>query len=172
MRVLFLPGIFSKTVPWAEKLLTAAGEADWQAQTRHYGHWRGENEENIDVSAELEHLRGEQVDLLFGKSMGALLALMAVAQHLVSPARLILIGVPANILHERGIDLAGLAQKITIPTLCIQQTDDITGSCGELRRLVAANPVFTINEIAGKDHQYKDMAQLTRRIKKWLAAWK
>lgn len=40
----------------------------------------------MDISAELDRLRGEQADLLFGKSMGALLALMAVGQKLLKPA--------------------------------------------------------------------------------------
>jgi len=170
MRVLFLPGIFSKTEAWAAKVLAASGGADWQSRVQRYSHWGGGNEENMDVAAERERLRGEEVDLLFGKSMGSLLALMAVAEQLISPAHLIILGVPTNISREHGIDVAALAGKITIPTLCIQQTDDKTGSCAELRRLVGGNPQFTIHEIAGDDHQYKDIPQLARIIKKWLSA--
>jgi pimeloyl-ACP methyl ester carboxylesterase len=170
MRVLFLTGIFSKTEAWAAKVLAASGGADWQSRVQRYSHWGSGNEENMDVAAERDRLSGEKADLLFGKSMGALLALMAVAEKLISPARLIVLGVPANICRERGIDLAALATKVTVPTLCIQQTDDKTGSCTELRRRLAGNSLFTIHEIAGEDHQYKDLPQLARIIKKWLSA--
>jgi len=170
MRVLFLPGMFSTTEAWAAKVLAASGGADWQSRVQRYSHWGGGNEENMDVTAELERLRGEKADLLFGKSMGALLVLMATGQKLLNPERVVLLGVPTNICRERGIDLAALAREIAVPTLCIQQTNDKTGPCAELRRLVTENPSFTIHEIAGEDHQYKDIPQLARIIKKWLSA--
>ena len=171
MNILFLPGIAQKTEAWAQKLMKELALENCQLTIQRYGHWDSEGEGCMQLEGEVEKLHGiAEVDLLLAKSIGVVVALMAINRKVIKPARVVLIGTPVLSCSEENIDLKRLAEELAIPALYIQQKDDVVGSSGALCTEVGKAELATVIEVPGNNHQYKDLRLLCRHIRKWLEA--
>ena len=170
MNILALPGISAKTERWATNLLNELAAPDRTMTVQRYQHWDcGDAEQCLNMTGEVGRLQGCAVDLLIAKSLGVMIGLQACAQGFITPQRAIWVGTPVTSFRESNLDLRQLVASLNIPTLFIQQTDDVVGSCASLRAAVVDIPLVELVEIPGNNHQYKDLKLLARHIKKCLA---
>lgn len=170
MNIMILPGISQKTEKWAADLLTELAVPDSTATIQHYSHWACADDQCLKLEKEIERLQGCTVDLLLGKSLGVMIGLLACQRGVISPQRAIFIGTPVTSFKEKDLDLGRLADNLTIPTLYIQQKDDIVGSAASLLAQIGTASRAKMIEIPGNNHQYKDLKSLARYIRKWLGS--
>ncbi|SHO50447.1 hypothetical protein [Desulfopila aestuarii] len=169
MNILLLPGINQKTEKWGASLISELALPDSSVTIQRYGHWDGTGgEQCMMMEAEIERLRGVEVDLLIGKSVGVVVGLLACQKSVIAPKRAVFIGTPVTSFIEENIDLFQLVDGLSLPALYIQQKDDVVGTSGMLCERIGKASQTTIVEVPGNNHQYKDVKQLTRHIKKWL----
>ena len=168
MNTLVLPGINQKTEKWAGQLAVELALDQGSTTIQRYGHWQGGGDQCLDLEGELERLAGQEVELLIGKSIGVIIGLQACHRRIITPRRTILIGTPVSTCLEENIDLTGMAATLAIPALYIQQKDDVVGTSAMLCQQVGQAPLATVVEVAGNNHQYKDIKLLVRHIGKWL----
>lgn len=168
MKIHVLPGIKQKTEAWAYKLLKELVTGDSTATVQRYLHWDSGEDSCLKSGDELERLKGCDMDLLIGKSLGVMLGLQACNKGIVSPKKAIFIGTPVTAFPEESLDLRQLTSDLAIPVLYIQQKDDIVGSATGLREHLTAD--VELIEIPGNNHQYKDIKLLARNINKWLGS--
>lgn len=169
MNILFLPGIAQKTEAWAEKLMQELAFTHCQLTIQRYDHWDSEGEGCMQLEREIDKLHGAaQVDLVLAKSIGVVVALMAINRGVIRPAKVVLIGTPVLSCAEENVDLQSLAGDLAIPALYIQQKDDVVGSSGALCAEVGKAALATVIEVPGNNHQYKDLKLLCRHIHRWL----
>lgn len=163
MKILGLPGRNPETESWLRSLLSAldAGEAE----VARYMHW--ESGADPDVAAEAGRHPAGAADLVVAKSMGTMVLLASAAKGSV-PEAAVLIGTPLKGYSDSQVaELQSLMNSI--PCLFIQQTDDFTGSAGELRQVLGE--AATIEEVAGSDHVYSDVAELAGLIRAWRGSY-
>lgn len=165
MKIHVLPGIKQKTEAWAHKLLHELGASENSCNVQRYLHWDCDDD-CLQSANELERLKDCEMDLLIGKSLGVMLGLQACQQNIIHPAKAVFIGTPVTTFIEENLNLGQLSADLKIPTLYIQQKDDIVGSAADLRESLESNTELI--EIPGHNHQYKDIKLLARNIKKWL----
>ena len=163
MKILGLPGRDQHTEQWLKRLLDDIDLGD--ATVVHYGHWDG-GEPN--VADEAERLAGKDPQLIVAKSMGTLVGTRAFAARLVSPRLMVLIGVPIAHLPDDALEPFRRVAS-SIPTLFIQQTDDVTGKFAQVKELAAGLGRSTTAEVPGSDHQYEDIQELVAIIRDWIA---
>lgn len=169
MNIFALPGISQKTERWAQNLLQELEAPDRSMTVQHYRHWDCADSHCLDLNGEIERLRDCRIDLLVAKSLGAMIGLSACGQGLIAPRQLVCIGTPVTSMREQNIDLRLLVSQLKVPSLFIQQTNDVVGSCASLREAVSGIPEVELVEIPGDNHQYKDLKLLARHIKRWLS---
>ena len=162
MKILGLPGRNPETESWLHALLELldAGEST----VARYSHWEGGGEP--DVAAEAGRHPAGAADLAVAKSMGTMV-LLASAVTGSLPEAAVLIGTPLKAYTaEQVAELQALMGRI--PCLFIQQTNDFTGSAGALRDRLGETA--EIEEVAGSDHVYSDVAELAGLIRGWQGA--
>lgn len=169
MNIFALPGINQKTERWAANLLNELAAPDRTMMVQHYRHWDCDEAHCLDLPGEVERLKGCEIDLLIGKSLGVMIGLQACGNALIAPRCAVFIGTPVTAFRENNLDLRQLVTGLDIPCLFVQQTSDITGSCASLRQEIAGIPAKEIVEIPGDNHQYKDLKLLARHIKRFIS---
>jgi hypothetical protein len=98
--------------------------------------------------------------------MGTMVLLASAATGSL-PEAAVLIGTPLKAYTaEQVAELQALMGRI--PCLFIQQTNDFTGSAGALRDRLGETA--EIEEVAGSDHVYSDVAELAGLIRGWQGA--
>jgi len=168
MKIILLPGINQKTEKWAAGLISELALPNSSATIQRYSHWEGDGERCMMLESEVERLKGVEVDLLIGKSLGVVVGLQACRRGFITPKQAVFIGTPVTSFLEENLDLAAQADRLGIPALYIQQKDDVVGTSAMLCAQVGKAPQATIVEVPGNNHQYKDLKLLTRHIQKWL----
>ena len=167
MNILGLPGKNSATGPWMEEILSQIDLPEDTRNTQYYKAWQEAGSE-IDEVVELDLAAGFDPNLIVAKSMGSILTLIGVGAGKLKPTACVLIGVPVNGLLETEKSVLQNWQDTGISLLCIQQTSDVTGTYEQLEDLAPeANGLVTLVEIAGSDHVYSDVPELTQIINKW-----
>ena len=169
MNIFVLPGINQKTEKWAANLIKELALPESTVTMQRYSHWDAVGEQCMMLEAEIERLKGIEVDLLLGKSLGVVIGLLACRRGIIAPKRAVFVGTPVTSFIEENINLQQLADELGIPALYVQQKDDVVGTSAMLCERVGKAPQATIIEVPGNNHQYKDLKLLTRHIKKWLA---
>ena len=167
MKIHVLPGIAPKTEAWSRKLLQELALPASETTIQHYLHWDCAGDSCLKAAEEIARLEDSQVDLLIGLSLGTMLGLSACSKGIISPKRVVCIGVPVTAFQEENLDLPALAAAMAMPVLYIQQKDDVVGSAAQLRQAVGAKA--RLIDIPGNNHQYKDLQLLSRHISRWLA---
>lgn len=163
MKILGLPGRDQATVAWLEQLLPAIGEGDHHVTLPEYRHWNTSQPPDPQYEADQLNLTG--TDLVVAKSMGTMV-LLELCQRTPQPKAVVLIGVPLVAYSEKQrLELKALVSGL--PCLCIQQSEDFTGSYQQLVELLDGHGADLV-EVAGSDHVYSDTAQLAASVNAWL----
>lgn len=165
MNIIGLPGRNLETEAWMQELLASLDLGT--PEVLHYRHW--DDGGDPDVPTEARRLEGGTADLVIAKSMGTLVAASAYDSFGFVPSRAVLIGCPvAHLPPEAHKRYRQLAERV--PTLLIQQRDDLTGSYDALAAIVAGCACARAVEIPGADHVYPDLAELVEIIRPWVVA--
>jgi pimeloyl-ACP methyl ester carboxylesterase len=172
MDLLVLPGNSPITGPWAAAVRDALAPRFGRSLVHEYAHWQHGEGRGLAPELELQRLRDPLAGLsevvLFGKSAGALLALLAVDRKLVAPVGCIFVGFPTK--RAPGIDIERVLRLDTPPTLFVQQTADPGLSFAELQRWLRGlgGTNRSLAEVPGDDHVYGDVELLSRIASGWL----
>jgi hypothetical protein len=163
MKILGLPGRDAATEAWLWELLGAIGGGKHDGSVPVYRHWYVD--QPPDPIYEAAQLSVTGVDLVVAKSMGTMVLLEMVKRGF-APGAAVLIGVPLIGYSEaQRLELKSLVAQLRC--LCIQQTDDLTGSFHQLAEVVGEGGA-TLREVPGSDHVYPDTRQLATLITAWL----
>jgi hypothetical protein len=166
MKLLGLPGRNIETERWLRSVLDALRLGATSVEVVHYRHWDVAGEP--DVVHEAQRLRDARPDLLVAKSLGTMVSIEAFARCDFAPRRAVFIGTP---LRAYGApQLAALrAFAVRVPTLFIQQTGDVAGAFADVARTVSGIAGSAVAEVAGSDHVYSNVVELTPLIEGWHA---
>lgn len=166
MKLLGLPGRLKSTHAQMVDLVTTVRLGQSQASVQAYGFWGGGDASDPDIAPEAAIAALSGADVVFGKSIGALVAMVAVDRHGLLPERCVFLGTPLMRTKAEG-ELELLRSHCQrMPTLFIQQTADATGGWAELAAFVA--PWSRCIELPGDDHLYADAAGLAPIIEAWV----
>ena len=163
MKLLGLPGRDQATDAWLRGLMLAVGDGEHELTIPSYRHWG--SEQAPDPAFEASALGAPRADLVIAKCMGTMVLLELCAAGM-QPDRVVLIGVP--LVGYSAAQRNALSELVVqVPCLCIQQTDDFTGSFIALSELLA-DSAATLAEVPGADHVYADTRLLAQLINDWL----
>lgn len=140
---------------WATEL-----ENMFDSVTKHvFEHWKTGGE-MIDYDVEVKKLVEETKNIgeeyvIFAKSAGTITTVKAVTEEKISPQKCVFTGSPWSHLAK---DIGGEKNisKYKIPTLFIQQTDDMFYKYAELEKLLEDHELgeYELVEIPGSNHAY------------------
>lgn len=167
MNALLLPGNSSRHSEWIEKLKDALSPHFKTQITQHYRHWQT-GEEWADIEYEMTVAKGNIHDLIpyviIAKSIGTTIATRGVAEGILHPEKIILLGVPISSGVTSELFMQWLKQ-ITVPVTIVQNTADPLGSFADVRSAfeeVGENLSFV--ESSGDTHDYIDFDAIAKLI--------
>lgn len=127
-----------------------------------------------DVQVEVEKLSEEAKKLagdyvILAKSIGTIITMTAVGQGKISPKKCIFVGCPWG--GKQG-EFETLISKYKVPTLFIQQTDDMFFKHAQLEEVIKKYGIknYDLIEIGGNNHAYDNYDGIKQRIKDFLLA--
>jgi hypothetical protein len=163
--LLLLPGNHISQREWIRAVEAALRDMFGAGQILEYTHWDDPDTSTIDLEQELGRLPavvGARRDwILFAKSAGVMLGLMAVQRGLLSPEAAVLVGTPMTWARNYQVDLATWIASLPGYTLYIQQEADPTGSAAELDAALSdcQSCRYDLVVVPGDNHDY-DVGQL------------
>ena len=104
---------------------------------------------------------------MIAKSAGAIIGMNA-ALNGATVNKMVMIGLPIAYMEERHIDASQLIESISVPTLCIQASEDPMGSYREVSKLCSSQPLLEMVEVIAADHTYTDLASIARHIEAFI----
>jgi hypothetical protein len=163
MTLIGLPGQNPETAGWMQSLLDDLALGQTTENIARYRHW--DDGSRPDVAHEAQQLHIESGDTVIAKSMGTMV-LLGHAESGQRPDRAVFIGTPIRGYPPESIEsLQAFAEAV--PSLFIQQTDDVTGGFEALKAVVGECARASLAEIVGDDHVYADTAELKAIIEEW-----
>jgi len=140
--------------------------------TTHIQIYRHRNQEtgNMDLDYETDQLCNyfktiTENGVLFCKSLGCILGLKAIVEQEIFIKQCIFIWFPLWYCERTGFPLEKYLKELTCPVLWIQKTDDPVWWYDAIRKkLWWLSPAFTCKEIAGNDHDYKEIKEIRQII--------
>ena len=175
--MIILSGNSLKNKAWGELMLAEYGPRFDSVCKLAYDHWTS-GESNINFMSEESKLAAHVATLaldteiiLFAKSAGSLLAFMAVAHGVVTPAKCIFFGIPFDLAAGNIFkDNWGAVETFSIPAIAFHNTNDPTTSYECTRdTLIEHNSAITLIETDELDHWYGDTVTYNRTIIPFLA---
>lgn len=167
MKLLGLPGREPSTLAQMEALLARLEVGQTETEIRHHGFW-GTDWSHPDVLPEAAAVGQLSAELVIAKSIGTLIAMLAVAREGFAPTACVFIATPLNrLIAEDRVALLE-AHCDAIPTLFIQQSDDFNGAYGPLAQIVAGHRGCAAAQIPGGDHLYEDLELIAPLIETWV----
>ncbi|MBP8246240.1 MAG: hypothetical protein KAX56_05185 [Phenylobacterium sp.] len=167
MKLLGLPGRQPSTLAQMEALLARLEIGQTETEIRRYDFWAADWS-HPEVSPEAEAVGQLTADLVIAKSIGTLIAMLAVARQGFAPTACVFLATPLNRLVAEDRVALLEAHCDAIPTLFIQQSDDFNGAYAPLARIVARHPRCAAMEIPGGDHLYEDLDLIAPLIEAWV----
>lgn len=164
--LLVLPGNSIKNKAWGELMLEHFSSQFDSAFLLSYDHWESE-EANIDFDREEEKIREHIATLpadteviLFAKSVGSLLAFLAIHHGALTPTRCVFFGIPFDLAVEKLFKESWApVDSFTIPATAFHNVEDPTTSYEFTKDALAVHAshstLITTNEA---DHWYGDVA--------------
>ena len=146
--------------------------------TMTYEWWEEGSEDKANqIDPEVEKLSkiAEKVDgdyVIIAKSVGTLITVKAVSDGKISPKKCVFMGSPWGDFAEKQGSFENSLEKFTIPTLFIQQTNDMFFRYQELEEVVNGSKVtdYKMVEVPGEDHSYTNYDEIKGWVKDFLAA--
>jgi predicted alpha/beta hydrolase family esterase len=177
MHLIILPG---NSKEFNEQWLYDSEEAYkdlFESTTTHvYESWKtGDEIADVKVEAdkltkEAEKLEGDYV--ILAKSIGTIATVTAIGLGQISPKKCIFVGCPWGSFSERQGEFESLISKFKVPTLFIQQTDDMFFKYAELEKVIkeAGLENYNLIEIEGNNHAYDNYDKIKQMVKEFLLA--
>lgn len=167
MNALLLPGNNPVHEVWVEKFKYALKPYFRTISTQHYKHWRtGEEWANVnyELGVALNNTQNLSPYVIVAKSIGAVIALRGVAEGVLHPVRIVLLGVPL----ENAIssdDFITLLHEASLPIDIIQNKDDPIASFAKIAALIDDTMTHVVlKELPGSTHDYIDFAAIASYI--------
>lgn len=163
MNALLLPGNSPRHAEWVEDLRSALLPGLAVVKTQQYRHWRT-GEERADVAYETaeakDNASGLDPYVIVAKSIGTVIAVKGVADGVLAPTKLILLGVPIR--GGTTVDeFLGWLSSITTTVVIVQNTADPLGSFADVRTAFEkAGPHVSFVELTGTTHDYLNFAAI------------
>ena len=167
MNALLLPGNSPRHAKWVEKLKNAISSQFETVTAQHYRHWETGNEwADVDYEISIASEKAAKISpyIIIGKSIGTAIATKGIADKVLHPEKIILLGVPIN----GGVSTDSLTQwlkHIAIPVVIVQNTADPLGSFSDVKKAlkdIGSNLSFV--ELVGNTHDYVDFDAISKII--------
>jgi len=161
-KLLILPGNSPRNQAWGEACADFFGDQFDEIYLQLYDHWET-GEEVIDVPTELdkilEMIEGDEADsqwYICAKSVGSLVALIAVQEDIINPVKCIFFGMPLDGAAEElfAEDWSALAD-FAIPTLVFHNDADPIADCDfTAQKLTELGQNITFKKLSDDTHDY------------------
>lgn len=173
MHLLICGGYSDYNKKWVEDVQKTLGGLFDSSEILYYKHW-SPYDENADIKPEVENIKkiigGKKDVVVFGKSAGASLILQAIRNDYIQPVKCVFVGFPYEWSIEQGWDMDDLLGNLNIPTLFLQQSQDLSTPFSKvqevLKKLAVKN--YELVELPGSDHQYADMQELRQYVEPFI----
>ena len=165
MKVLILGGNSPRHYDWNRQLAAVLGKSGFEPIIHDYAHWQT-GAPLADMEAEIasvsEQLQSERGYAIIAKSIGTVIATLAVARGELHPKKCVLLGVPYTGIASDTADF--LPSLPTLPrTLFVQNEHDPYGSAEGLDALLERSypPVYELSvAFDNATHDYIDFEQM------------
>jgi hypothetical protein len=170
-KLLVLPGNSIQNRTWGEACGEFFGSQFDSVDVLHYTHWET-GEPWINLNNELEKLRDsrEKDDAspewyIFAKSIGTVLALLAVQQKIIVPQQCVFFGMSLQPMSGGYTYLTDFA----VPALAFHNDQDPTANYVETAKMIREMaPTIALQTMSGDTHDYLDFARYEPEIKQFL----
>ena len=168
MNILILGGNSARHHQWIRELGTFLAKEGNSVVLHDYRHW-ATGEKSADVEYEAQQLKGVMSGtadyLVIAKSVGTVIATLAVAKGSIQPVGCIFLGVPyegiAGATREFDPSLSSLPQ-----TIVLQNEHDPLGSAELVKNRLAHAQNITVISIPGDTHDYLDFSDIASYVQK------
>ena len=167
MNAVLLPGNSARHREWVEALKVAVSPQFQIVKALAYLHWQT-GEEKADVDYELAIAKSSVTELdpymIIGKSIGTVIAVRGVAEGVLRPTKLILLGIPINGGAPKEL-FAQWLRHINAPVVVVQNTHDPLGSFADVKAAFrGCGEAISFVELPGDTHDYLDFEAITKLI--------
>ena len=171
MNLLLLAGNSKRNQEWIHAVDRVIKPLFNTTVVQEYQHWQtGVN--FIDLDAELnkaaQNTRSLDPYIIFAKSVGCLLALMGMRNHVLHPHKCIFTGLALKLIMSEKIPLEEWLGNNQIPILILQNEADPAGSYVQVKESMSKVPNCTIAKLPGDTHEYNDLQKLKDIIATYL----
>jgi hypothetical protein len=173
MNLLILGGYSDYNKEWVENIQKTLADLFESTDILYYENWSNYRED-ADISSEVERLReiakGKNNLVILGKSVGVALALQAIHNGYVKPAKCIFLGMAYDWSTQNGWDMDTLLKDLDIPSLFIQQTEDLSTYFDKVKSVLEKSEVknYQLVEVAGGDHKYNNMDEIRKYVEPFI----
>ncbi len=176
-KLLVLPGNSPRNKAWGEACATFFQDYFDVVYLSNYNHWET-GAQVINFTSELEKIditvaAGEEDDewYICAKSVGSLLALLAMHDELIVPNRCVFFGMPLDMaLQDLFKDSLLPLQALTAPTLVFHNVADPVAAHDVTKNLLAEHvKVTTFVSLEGDTHDYLDFTAYAPQVRAFLS---
>lgn len=151
---------------WIHEVDARVKELFDQTYVQEYRHWHT-GEKLIDIDHE-ETVAAEAVKnlspyILFGKSLGSVLAIKGMADGTLIPERCVFVGLPTVSIQQLRLPVLDWLNKVSAPITIIQNEYDPYGSYEEVKAYLEGFDIALI-KTPGDTHDYLSYAQITQLL--------
>lgn len=177
MDALILGGNSPHNREWIQQLETALKPLFGKTATHEYAHWASADA-SIDFEHELPIVRRETHELgdyvVIAKSVGVLLTLRGIAENIIRPEKIILLGTPLNYVRKHAMehDFEQWLEKVNEPMLLVQNAHDPVARANEIDHYFKEHlspSLISFAELPGEGHDYVDFPKLYELTASFLA---
>jgi len=167
MNLVILGGYSDYNKEWVENIRKTFGDFFESTDILYYKNWE-DYKEDADIRPEVENLKklaqGKENLVVFGKSVGVALTLQAIQNGYIKPTKCIFSGMAYEWSIKNGWDMDILLKNFDIPTLFLQQTNDVTTPFKKVKEALEKLGVknYDVVELQGEDHKYNDMQEIRK----------
>lgn len=175
-KLLVLSGNNKKNIVWGEECSKFFENDFDKVFYLHYDHWKN-GEESINIEVELQKIKklvdetGEKGDwCIFAKSIGSVLALMAVKQKIFLPEKCVFFGMPLAIAESVVTDDWSYLSEFSVTTLAFHNDQDSTADYKFTKnKLAEMAPGITLVTLSDDTHNYLDFSEYADEIRKFIS---
>ena len=168
MHLYCLPGRDKANFDWMRNLAKGINYDFSSKKIHKYSFWK--NQSNLNPEIEINKINLIKPDFIIAKSLGSVLASMAIFNNLITPKYLVLIGVPHKVLGSEQLLWIKHLKNYHGEILFIQQESDVSGSYNGLTEIIESSR-HRYEKVNGSDHKYSNVTQLQDIIHGWLASY-
>lgn len=172
MDLVLLPGSGLHNKEWVEKVEASLSPLFGQTKIQYYKHWTegGYIETDYELKALERNVKGLKGYVVFGKSVGTMLALNAISNNFIKPKKSIFLGMPLSGQKAEHSKIKTWINKSEIPLLFIQEEfDPYMTYQGLLDFLEECKPKnYIVAKIPGNSHDYLDIGAIKLLVEEFI----